>query len=738
MALDHLPERSRPDRALVSIILVTHNSADTVGRCLRSLGPAAGAVAVEVIVVDTGSRDRTLEVVRESGEVADVLLVQNQGFASAANAGAAKARGTFLLFLNPDTELPRDAVGRLLLLCGLRRVGAVSGLLVNAAGSPEAVGEPFPTLAWYVRRRFRFAHRLFSDPHSVPWLSGAALMVSAEAFRAVEGFREVFFLYYEDIDLCRRLRGKGYILLLDPGLRILHAGGRSAQRRERLRASDEAEDRYFSLHRPAWEGSVLRFFRRFLRYPLLGMLPLALVAGFVFGVGGLLPSAVVGMIGFTLFVAAARQPDAGALLLLASVLPGQLARIPFPGTVEGVTFTDALLPLVLGAWALAAGRRRSVSRRQGAWGAALLLPFFALLPGLLLAAERLPVADWLSSASYAVRLLLILALIPLGQQVLLWPRRVLNAIVGSAAVLALLGFAQLWQVPSLAPYVGSGAPCPLTILPCSLAGFDPHTGRLFSTWLDPNLLGGFFVMALGILLGTTNPSKSRHPVIRGLWLLSAAGVILGSLILTKSRTSLGAFLAVIAAAALVVRPWRRIVGFLSLGLLGAALVPGLAARFSALTTQDPARSSGSSAGQDPTARLRAASWMQAVEHVTRFPFFGTGYNAYAVEQFAVGNIGDVALHSSAGADNSLLTFVATMGLWGAVLLGVLLGCVWWVLFSRARRGIAIAAPAVLALSGLLAHAQFTHSLVYVHLAVPLALLLGAALGVSQAPQHRPS
>lgn len=686
-----------PGTPTVSVILVTHNSAATIARCLASISPAAGSMSREIIIMDAGSSDGTLDVIRQSTPT-DVLSMENRGFAAAANAAAAKAAGEFLLFLNPDTVLPPEAIERLCTLARLPRVDAVSGILIDERGRAEPAGERFPSLWWYLRRRLpklSTPDSQLSTPYSVPWLSGAALLVRTAAFRSVGGFLESFFLYYEDINLCHRLRQRGSTLLLDPTVRILHYGGGSASHSSRVRASDEAEDTYFALHRPRWEGIVLRVFRPFLRTPLLPALLLALAGQFVS-----LAGMVAAVLGLSVVVAAARAPDIGAVLLLASVLAGQLIRLPLPGLEAGVTLTDALLPLVLGGWLFAAGRQTVRRGDFAAWGASVLLPLAAVLPGLFLAAERLVVAEWVAAAGYAARLLLVLALIPLGARVLERPRFVVRTLVVVGVLLSVVGFVQLRLAPSLPPFL--------------LAGFDPHPGRLFSTWLDPNLLGGFLAVVLAVFLGLKKSTGDRHSALTRLAFVVFGVALLAALLLTKSRSSLMALAAAAAASLIVARPWRRLVAACSLGALGLVLVPGFGARLGALSAADP------------TAQLRVESWRQAIEHAQTFPLFGVGYNAYAFEQLAAGNIRTVRIHSRAGADNSLLTLLATTGFWGASILGTLVAASLWTLVRRARARSALATPALLALFALLAHAQFVHSLVYVHLAVPLALLLGVA------------
>ncbi|MDP3685338.1 MAG: glycosyltransferase family 2 protein, partial [bacterium] len=509
----------------VSIIIVTHNSATDLDRCLHALPDAAEGLPFDVVVVDTNSTDRTAAVARAGASSPILLETDNRGFAAAANRGAEHAMGEFLLFLNPDALLPKYGLPRLISLFLHERVAASSGLLVNAEGSPEAFGERFPSFWWYLRRRLPdvrapspMTHNpLPRQPFSVPFLSGAALLVRREYFWLVGGFHEAYFLYYEDIDLCHRLRERGGVLLLDPAVRIPHQGGRSAPLKERVALSDRAEDVYFSRRRPRWEGVVLRSLRRVFRavvpsvHPLLIGLPLAAIIGAVVGQWWDVASGITGAtLAAALVVLTARVPDVGVFLLLGSLLFGQLVRVSL-GTIAELTVTDALLPLVFGGWLLALLRASSRGSRRHPLVPgviAVLGVLVALLPGLFLAAERLSTSEWMTALAYAGRLALTIALLPLAAQVI--RRRSLAAtgvlVVGS--LLALLGFLQLGIFPSQSPSAVVFATCArFSFLSCPLTGADPHPGRLFSTWLDPNLLGGVFVLAIAVLVGAPRSAR---------------------------------------------------------------------------------------------------------------------------------------------------------------------------------------------------------------------------------------
>ncbi|TSC62788.1 MAG: O-antigen polymerase, partial [Parcubacteria group bacterium Gr01-1014_106] len=244
---------------------------------------------------------------------------------------------------------------------------------------------------------------------------------------------------------------------------------------------------------------------------------------------------------------------------------------------------------------------------------------------------------------------------------------------------------------------------------CPVEGWDPHPGRLFSTWLDPNLLGGFFVLTISLLLAFPVPSHWGNRLL----LVGAGGMTSAALLLTQSRASLGALIAVVLVSVIFLRAWRRVFPVITGALAGLVFLPAFLTRLQSVSVVDP------------TVALRLHSWQQASEHVVRFPLFGVGYNAYGVEQLAVGNIGTLALHSRAGAENSFLTILATTGMWGAALVLFVITLLVWVLLRRSasRPFVSLVPAALLTIVGVSVHAQFVHSLLYVHLLLPLVLIL---------------
>jgi GT2 family glycosyltransferase len=250
----------------VSVLVVTWNSAATLDRCLGSLDSGAH----EIIVVDNASQDGSAELV--SARFPRVRLLRqrvNIGFAAAINAAARHARGDALLLLNPDAAATPGALERLAaFLAAHDDCGAAAGLLVGADGLPQRgfAVRRFPSLAscavdlllvdklWPgnpISRRYLALDLPVDRPSDVEQPAAACLMVRRRAFDAVGGMDERFFpAWFEDVDLCRRLRHAGWRIVLVPDAPFQHQGG-VAMRALGLRDFSQA-----------WYANLRRYFEK--------------------------------------------------------------------------------------------------------------------------------------------------------------------------------------------------------------------------------------------------------------------------------------------------------------------------------------------------------------------------------------------------------------------------------------------------------------------------------------------
>lgn len=229
---------------MISVILVTHNSRAVIGRCLDSL-ETTGA---EVVVVDNASADGTANRIEERYPAVKLLRCNlNLGFAAAANLGARHSRGTALLFLNPDTAClgPLESLERA--LESSEKIAAVAPRLVNGRGQTQ-IGfnvRRLPTLLSLlfevlllnrlfpnnpVNRKYRCLGLDHERPTEVEQPAGACLLVRRRHWDRSGGFDEAFYpLWFEDVDLCKRLRDAGGTILFWPLVSFEHQGGHSLE-----------------------------------------------------------------------------------------------------------------------------------------------------------------------------------------------------------------------------------------------------------------------------------------------------------------------------------------------------------------------------------------------------------------------------------------------------------------------------------------------------------------------------
>lgn len=222
-------------RADVSVVVVNFRQPDHVQRLCRQLDrcDALRSQSAEVLIVDNDADPQSLHdwATRRPG-VRWRGTGRNRGFARAVNAGVRRTSGEWILLLNPDVSVPDEFLDQVLASAEHRRerdpkLGIIGFGLRHADGTPQASAGPFPTfanvLAGLLRpRESRRCRPVHHQPARVDWVTGCCLLVRRDCWDALDGCDEDFFLYYEDVDLCRRAHAAGWSVWHDPTLAVTH------------------------------------------------------------------------------------------------------------------------------------------------------------------------------------------------------------------------------------------------------------------------------------------------------------------------------------------------------------------------------------------------------------------------------------------------------------------------------------------------------------------------------------
>lgn len=219
----------------LSVILVSFNDWIHLEKCLQSLLAVAPEKNLEVVVVDNNSSDGSPGLVKD--RFPEVKLIRNEknlGFARACNLGIQASAGEFVLFLNNDTIVNVQVLS--VLLEKIREnplIGAVGPALLSGQKTYQvSFGKKVDFFSEFIQKGFfnlYNAKKLRSDSKArdVGWLSAACLLARRKALEEAGCFDENYFLYFEDIDLCYKIKQSGWILRFLPQAHIIHFGGTS-------------------------------------------------------------------------------------------------------------------------------------------------------------------------------------------------------------------------------------------------------------------------------------------------------------------------------------------------------------------------------------------------------------------------------------------------------------------------------------------------------------------------------
>lgn len=221
--------RNKSD-ACLSVSIVSHGHGKMVGRLIAKL---ASFPEIRQIILTRNIMDA--DGVAESE---NILIIQNEapkGFGINHNAAFAHATAPYFCVLNPDIELPANPFPALLAAINDTGASMLAPAVFNSAGSPEDSARHFPKLRQLTTKLLgghdgRYSMQPTQGPTPVDWVAGMFMLFHAEDFKAIGGFDEKFFLYYEDVDICARLWKTGRPVMVCPQVQVVHNAQRASHK----------------------------------------------------------------------------------------------------------------------------------------------------------------------------------------------------------------------------------------------------------------------------------------------------------------------------------------------------------------------------------------------------------------------------------------------------------------------------------------------------------------------------
>ncbi|MBD5305023.1 MAG: glycosyltransferase family 2 protein [Bacteroides sp.] len=249
----------------VSIIIVNYHTSDQIADCIESVRKLSHGFEYEIIIVDNNSEPALKQVYNDQVDVTVLLLPENVGFGRANNAGFDIAKGRYVFCLNPDTILLNNAIGILVDFMDTHpEAAACGGNLYDTELKPTlSFRRILPGLKWEINEFFNrkiersiyksdYIFNNTGQPIEVGYITGADLLIRKEVIDKVGGFDSRFFMYYEETDLCNRIKKHGGKIFSVPSAKIQHLEGGSFKETgvnyNRLKRSEEGRKTYNSIN----------------------------------------------------------------------------------------------------------------------------------------------------------------------------------------------------------------------------------------------------------------------------------------------------------------------------------------------------------------------------------------------------------------------------------------------------------------------------------------------------------
>ncbi|MBU1118675.1 glycosyltransferase family 2 protein [Patescibacteria group bacterium] len=222
-----------------SFVILTYNSEKTIKDCIQSVIDKTTGIEREIIVVDNDSKDGTVDFLKKefAGLITLIENKKNTGFSGGMNVGLKKATGDYLIMLNPDAHIEKIDFDTIEKQFKKEGIGVIAPKIVWPDGTLQPSFGFYPTrlrlllhfsklqrvlpngFLVYNNKWNKHFYKTLSD---VDWASGCSLVIPKTVLEKIDYFDENFFLYVEDVDLCKRIKDEGYSIIVDPSIVISH------------------------------------------------------------------------------------------------------------------------------------------------------------------------------------------------------------------------------------------------------------------------------------------------------------------------------------------------------------------------------------------------------------------------------------------------------------------------------------------------------------------------------------
>ncbi|MFH2061657.1 MAG: glycosyltransferase family 2 protein [Candidatus Beckwithbacteria bacterium] len=276
----------------LSIIIINYQTKKTTSNCLKTIKTSTDKLTKEVIVVDNGSKDGSLEYLNKKHPWVKIYSSGcNLGFAQGNNFGFKKSKGKYIWLLNSDTLLKKTTIQQLYDLVLANNSDIASCQLLNPDGSTQPQGgflpnlyrlivwmlfiDDLPTVSWFFKPYQQRSLAFFKKDQHPGWLGGTALMIKREIYQKLNGLDKKIFMYGEDVDFCLRAAQNGLKLDYFSTPKLTHLGQASGSSKGAILGEFKGLKYLYKKHYSPWQYFILKKLLKtgaFLRIVIFGII----------------------------------------------------------------------------------------------------------------------------------------------------------------------------------------------------------------------------------------------------------------------------------------------------------------------------------------------------------------------------------------------------------------------------------------------------------------------------------